>query len=323
MLTADDRRADRARCSSSCPRREARRRRSSAAARTCASGCSCSRTSAPAARVIRTHGDCHLGQTMLTPTAAGSILDFEGEPAGRCPSGACKRSPLRDVAGMLRSFSYAAAGARAAARRRARPRTGRTAPAQAFLEGYLETRRPVAAAAGRGRRPPSCWRSSSSRRPSTSCATSSTTGPTGSRSRSPGSCGCSSPSCDPLHLLPGHVLRRPAGADRPPCGQAAKALDDAGHAYELRTVKGGNRHALDLAHAGPRPRRGRAALRPPLGADPRPRRRLRDHRLGDDRGVGARHAARGSGLPPERRAGRGGRPISSTSRRGCRSASSD
>jgi maltokinase len=99
-------------------------------------------------RMIRTHGDFHLGQALWTNQDYWLVLDFEGEPARTVPERRRKTSPLRDVAGMLRSFAYAASAARI--QRGVEPPADWEERCRAeFLEGYLDAIEPTLLPGGR------------------------------------------------------------------------------------------------------------------------------------------------------------------------------
>jgi maltose alpha-D-glucosyltransferase/alpha-amylase len=94
-------------------------------------------------RKIRIHGDFHLGQVLMAKDDF-VFIDFEGEPGRSLEERRAKQSPLRDVAGMLRSFDYAAGSmlrrlaaepARAAALT-PRIRYWEEEVRRAFLDGY-------------------------------------------------------------------------------------------------------------------------------------------------------------------------------------------
>ncbi|QRO02222.1 phosphotransferase [Archangium violaceum] len=94
----------------------------------------------PSGQKIRIHGDLHLGQ-VLRAEGDWLIFDFEGEPGRSFTQRREKYSPLRDVAGMLRSFDYA----EATLQLEGQAAGERVGPArQAFLDGYRTVTRGAA-----------------------------------------------------------------------------------------------------------------------------------------------------------------------------------
>jgi trehalose synthase-fused probable maltokinase len=88
-------------------------------------------------KLIRHHGDYHLGQ-VLWASGEWLVIDFEGEPARPLAERRRKRSPLRDVAGMMRSFAYAASAAPILRGVSVAPDWEQRARGE-FLAGYMET----------------------------------------------------------------------------------------------------------------------------------------------------------------------------------------
>jgi trehalose synthase-fused probable maltokinase len=97
--------------------------------------------------LIRHHGDYHLGQVLRTAGDDFMVIDFEGEPTRPLADRRRKHSALRDVAGMLRSFAYAAATlATNAGAADARSERWEDDARESFLHGYGRT--PVRTVAG-------------------------------------------------------------------------------------------------------------------------------------------------------------------------------
>ncbi|WP_353814904.1 maltokinase N-terminal cap-like domain-containing protein [Agromyces sp. SYSU T00266] len=86
----------------------------------------------------RVHGDLHLGQVILAPDRGWFLLDFEGEPMRPMAERRRPDLPVRDVAGMLRSFDYVAGATELLHPERADDARAWAASArQAFIDGYV------------------------------------------------------------------------------------------------------------------------------------------------------------------------------------------
>jgi trehalose synthase-fused probable maltokinase len=90
---------------------------------------------APWPPLQRIHGDLHLGQVLAVPDRGWVLLDFEGEPLRPMSERSVPDVPLRDVAGMLRSFDYVA-GTYALAHPGESAKDWSLACRRAFVDGY-------------------------------------------------------------------------------------------------------------------------------------------------------------------------------------------
>ncbi|MFE2042127.1 maltokinase [Streptomyces sp. NPDC059477] len=88
-------------------------------------------------RAQRVHGDLHLGQCLRAPSGTWSLIDFEGEPAKSLTERRLPQPVVRDIAGMLRSFDYAAHSVRPPLPERAAAAWADTCR-DAYCSGYTE-----------------------------------------------------------------------------------------------------------------------------------------------------------------------------------------